>query len=410
MLENTQVRPADHASGVMRAAPSSDVGLDYYHLDDLLTPEEKEFRYRVRQFMNREVEPVINKYWEAAEFPHDLVPKFAALGITGGQIKGYGCPGMSNVAAGMMALELSRGDGSVSTLFGVQSGLAMGSIYYLGSEEQKQEWLPKMATWEKIGCFGLTEARGGSDASHPETTVKQVGDNWVINGNKRWVGNALQADIAIIFAKNEETGQVQGFIVPTDAPGFSSTEIGGKISKRALVNTDIYLNDCTIPLANKLEKANSFRDTAKVLMVTRVGVAWEAVGHAMAAFEHALDYSKRRTQFGKPVAGFQLTQSKLVKMLGMVTSMQLMTLRLSQLMDNGKITDGKASLAKAHNTATAREVVALGREIMGGNGILLENHIARHFVDLEAVYSYEGTHDVNTLVTGREITGIQAFA
>ena len=396
-------------SDILRTAPMTLEATDYYNMDDLLTEQEREVRYRVREFMRTEVEPIINGYWERAEMPMELIPKLVTLGITGGQIFGYGCPGLSNVAMGMIAMELARGDASVSTLFGVHSGLAMLSIALLGSEEQRQQYLPKMARWETIGCFGLTEARGGSDASHPETTAKRVGDAWVLNGNKRWIGLAAHADFCIVWAKNEETGKVNGFIVPTNTPGYKAVPIEGKIAKRAVINCDIYLDNAAIPLANKLENSNSFRDTAMVLGATRIGVAWEAVGHAMAAYEYALDYAKRRMQFGKPIAGYQLMQSKLVNMLGKLTSMQLMTLRLSQLIDAGKITEGKASLAKAHNTAEAREVVAMGREILGGNGILLENHIARHFVDMEAVFTYEGTHDINTLVTGREITGIPAF-
>jgi glutaryl-CoA dehydrogenase len=382
---------------------------DYYYLDDLLTSDEQEVRYRVREFMRTEVEPIINAYWERAEVPLELIPKLRALGLTGGQIKGYGCPGISAVGMGMVAMEFARGDASISTFMGVHSGLAMGSIDILGSEAQKQKWLPAMARWEKLGCFGLTEARGGSDAAHPETTAQRVGDTWVLNGGKRWIGNGTIADVAVIWAKNVDTGQVHGFLVETNNPGYKATPIEGKIAKRAIINADIVLDNCEIPLDAKLEHANSFRDTAKVLMATRIGVAWEAVGHAMAAYEYALDYAKHRMQFGKPIAGYQLTQSKLVRMLGAITSMQMFTLRLSQLFDQGIMTEGQASLAKAHNTAAAREVVALGREILGGNGILLENHVARHFADFEAVYTYEGTHDINTLVVGREITGVQAF-
>jgi glutaryl-CoA dehydrogenase len=317
---------------------------------------------------------------------------------------------MSNVAMGMVAMEFARGDASTSTIFGVQSGLAMGSIAMLGSETQKQEWLPAMAKMEKLGCFALTEPQSGSNASFPFTTAKRDGDSWVINGTKRWIGNATYADVCIVFAGNAETGQVCGYLVPTDTPGFKATPITGKIAKRALINADITLENVRIPLENKLENANSFRDVAKVLMVTRVGVAWEAVGAAMAAYEYALDYAKNRESFGKPIGSFQMIQDKLVRMLGHITSMQLMMLRLSQLADEGKLTNGQASLAKVHCCQQARDVVALGREILGGNGILLENHVARHFVDMEAVYTYEGTNEINTLVVGRDITGLNAIA
>jgi glutaryl-CoA dehydrogenase len=236
------------------------------------------------------------------------------------------------------------------------------------------------------------------------------GDNYILNGAKRWIGNATLADLAIIFARNTETGQVNGFVVePKKMAGYTATPIEGKIAKRAIINADVRLENVVVPAANRLERCNSFRDVAKVLMVTRVGVAWEAVGAAMAAYEYALAYAKQRVVFGKPIAGYQMIQDKLVQMLGEITSMQLFTWRLSRLADEGKLTDGQASLAKVHNAAAARRVVALGREILGGNGILLEHHVARHFADMEAVYTYEGTNEINTLVVGREITGISAI-
>jgi glutaryl-CoA dehydrogenase len=391
------------------AATVSTDPVDFYGMDDLLTAEERDVRYRVRTFMHTEVEPIINDYWERAEFPKQLIPKMALLGLAGGTIKGYGCAGLSNVAAGMAAMEFARGDGSVETFFGVHSGLAMGSIGLLGSEEQKQKWLPPMSRMEKLGCFALTEPQSGSNASFPLTTARRDGDKWILNGTKRWIGNGDMADVAVIWAGNAETGQVCGYLVETDNPGYSATPITGKIAKRALINCDITLTNCAIPLDAKLENANSFKDTAKVLMMTRVGVAWQAVGAAMAAYEYALEYAKKREAFGKPIAGFQMIQDKLVRMLGAITAMQMMTLRLSQLADEGKLTDAQASLAKVHNCASAREVVALGREILGGNGILLENHVARHFADMEAIYTYEGTNEINTLVVGRKITGISAI-
>jgi glutaryl-CoA dehydrogenase len=394
----------------VKAETVTPAAVDYYLMDDMLPPEVRDLRYHVREFMEREVIPIINPYWERAEFPLELLPKLATLGIVGGQISGYGCPGLSNVAMGIAAMELARGDASTSTIFGVQSGLAMGAIAMLGSEAQKQAWLPAMARMEKLGCFALTEPQSGSNASFPMTTARREGDNWILNGTKRWIGNATYADVAVVFAGNAETGQVCGFLVPTNTPGFRATAIEGKIAKRALINADISLDNVVLPLDAKLEHANSFRDTGTVLKVTRVGVAWEAVGASMAAYEYALDYAKKREAFGKPIAGFQMIQDKLVRMLGHVTSMQLMMLRLSQLADEGKLTNGQASLAKVHCCQQARQVVALGREILGGNGILLENHVARHFADMEAVYTYEGTNEINTLVVGRDITGVSAIA
>ncbi|GAB4447964.1 MAG: acyl-CoA dehydrogenase family protein [Chloroflexi bacterium OHK40] len=385
--------------------------LDFYQFDSLLTPEERALREQVRAFCDEEVLPIINGYWERAEFPFELLPKIAALGVVGGTIKGYGCPGLSHVAVGVGAMELSRGDGSIETFVGVTSGLAMQSIAFCGSEEQKQRWLPPMARMELIGAFGLTEPDVGSDASHIRTTARRVGDRYVLNGAKRWIGNASFADVIVIWAQDEETGKVGGFLVERGTPGFSASVIRGKVAKRPLLNADITLTNCEIPETNRLPLARSFRDTAAVLKATRFGVAWEAVGHAMAAFEIARDYALRREQFGRPIAGFQLVQQKLVAMLGELTAIQLMAWRLSKLLDERpeEVTEGMASLAKQQCAARARQVVAWGRELLGGNGILLEHHLARHFADMEAVYTYEGTNEINTLVVGREITGIAAF-
>ena len=394
----------------MQERTATDPALDFYQFDLLLTDEERELRDRVREFMQREVKPIINAYWERAEFPFELIPKLAALGVCGGTIAGYGCPGLSSVATELIAAEMAKVDGSICTFFGVTSGLAMSSIYYCGSEEQKQRWLPPLARMEKIGAFALTEPDIGSDASHIQTTARREGDSYVLNGAKRWIGNASFADVVIVWARDEETRQVSGFLVEKGTPGFAATVIEGKIAKRALLNADIVLNECRIPLANKLAKANSFRDTAVVLANTRFGVAWEGVGHSEAAYEIALRYSQERKQFGKPIGAYQLIQEKLVKMLAEIVAMQLTTWRLSVLRDQGRMTDGQSSLAKMNNAAKARQIVALGREILGGNGVLLENHIARHFADVEAVYTYEGSNEINTLVVGREITGLAAFA
>ena len=388
---------------------ATDPALDFYQFDLLLTNEEHEIRDRVREFMEREVKPIINDYWERAEFPFELIPKLAELNVCGGTIKGYGCPGMSSVASGLVASEMARVDGSICTFLGVTGGLAMSSIYYCGSEEQKEYWLPQLARMEKIGAFALTEPNIGSDASHLQTTARRDGDSYVLNGAKRWIGNATFADVIIVWARDEETNGVCGYLVEKGTPGFEATLIEGKIAKRALWNADVILNECRIPAANKLAKTKSFRDTATVLANTRYGVAWEGVGHAEAAYEMALRYSQERRQFGKPIGANQLIQEKLVKMLAEVVAMQLTTWRLSVLRDQGLMTDGQASLAKMNNAAKARQIVAVAREIFGGNGILLENHIARHFADVEAVYTYEGSNEINMLVVGREITGFAAF-
>src|SRR3954447_187890 len=313
------------------AMQALDRALDFYQIDELLTDDEREIRDRVRKFCDEEITPIINPYWERAEFPFELIPKLAALNICGGTLKGYGCPGLSSIAAGLGGMELSRGDGSICTFFGVTSGLAMTSIYLCGSEEQKNTWLPALARMDKIGAFGLTEPAIGSDASHIETRARRVGDIYVLNGAKRWIGNATFADVTVIWARDEETGQVGGFLVEKDTPGFTATKIEGKLAKRAVLNADITLEDCAVPAANRLPLARSFRDTANVLRATRFGVAWEGVGHAQAVYEIALSYAKQRVQFGRPIGGFQLIQAKLVKMLAELTSMYLLTLRLSQL-------------------------------------------------------------------------------
>ncbi len=382
---------------------------DYYLMDELLTDEERAVRAKVRAFCDSEVIPIINDYWERAEFPFELIPKLAQLQIAGGSIHGYGCPGLSEVAVGLIALEIARGDASVCTFFGVHSGLAMTSLALLGSEEQKQHWLPAMARMEKIGAFALTEPTHGSDAVALETHAHRDGDFYVINGAKRWIGNASFADVVIVWARDDE-GNVGGFLVEKGTPGFEPTVMKGKVAKRAVWQADIKLTDVRIPAGNRLANANSFKDTSRVLTATRSGVAWEAVGHAVAAYEIALQYAKERVQFGKSLVNFQIIQDKLAKMLANVTSMQLLSLRLGQLQQTGKMTAAMASLAKMNNARLAREVVADAREMLGGNGILLEYHIARHHADIEAVFTYEGTDTIQSLIVGRDITGVQAFS
>ncbi|HLI05967.1 MAG TPA: acyl-CoA dehydrogenase family protein [Ktedonobacteraceae bacterium] len=385
------------------------LGTDFYLVDELLADEERAIRDKVRAFSDQEVIPIINDYWERAEFPFELIPKLARLGIAGGSIKGYGCPGMSAVAAGLVATELARGDASVCTFFGVHSGLAMSSIAMLGSEEQKQRWLPPMARMEKIGAFALTEPKHGSDAVALETHAHRVGDKYILNGAKRWIGNASFADVVIVWARDDE-GKVGGFLVEKGTPGFEPKVMTGKVAKRAVWQADIILNDVHIPVENRLASSRSFKDTGRVLTATRSGVAWEAVGHAIAAYEIALTYAKERIQFGQPLASFQIIQNKLASMLANVTTMQLLSLRLGQLQQEGKMTDAMASLAKMNNARLAREVVAEAREMLGGNGILLEYHIARHHADIEAVFTYEGTDTIQSLIVGRDVTGRSAFA
>ena len=398
----------------MLADVTRSLGTDYYLIDELLTSEEREVRDRVRAFADREVIPIINGYWEKAEFPFELVPKIAALGIAGGAIQGYGCPGMSQIAAGLVAIEMTRGDGSLNTFFGVHSGLAMGTMAICGSEEQKERWLPAMARMEKIGAWGLTEAKHGSDSVMLETSARREGDEYVLNGEKRWIGNATFADLVIIWARDAEDGQVKAFVIEKNEDGsypegYSTELITGKMGKRAVWQPNIYLENVRVPAENRLEGANSFKDTNKVLTATRSGVAWETIGHAVAAYEAALTYAKERVQFGKPIASFQLIQKKLADMLAEITNMQLMCFRLGQLQEKGEMTGPMASLAKMNNARKAKQVCADARDIMGGNGVLLEYHVARHLSDMEIVYTYEGTDTVQSLIVGRDVTGISAF-
>ena len=384
------------------------LGTDYYLIEELLTDEEREIRDKVRSFADREVIPIINDYWNREEFPFELIPKMAELNIAGTTIKGYGCPGMSHVAAGLVAVEMSRGDGSINTFFGVHSGLAMDSIAMLGSEEQKQKWLPPMARLEKIGAFGLTEAKHGSDVVRLETRARREGDEYVIDGEKRWIGNASFADVTVVWARDDDDN-VAGFLVEKGTPGFSTEIMTGKMGKRAVWQADIKLEGVRVPAENRLEGAGTFKDTAKVLTATRAMVAWEAIGHAVASYEAALTYAKERVQFGKPIASFQLIQNKLANMLAEITSMQLLCMRLARLQEEGKMTGGMASLAKMNNARKGKQVCADARDIMGGNGVLLDYYVARHLSDMEIVYTYEGTDTIQSLIVGREITGIGAF-
>jgi glutaryl-CoA dehydrogenase len=388
----------------------NDADADFYGLEQLLDQAGRDAVQRTRDFMTKEIEPVINRYWTREEFPHELIPGFAALGITGMAYNGYGCPGGGPLLDGMIAMELARVDPSISTFMGVHSGLAMGSIYLCGSEEQKQRWLPAMARMEKIGAFGLTEPDVGSGvAGGLTTTARRDGGEWVLSGQKKWIGNATFADYIVIWARDLEDGQVKGFIVEKGAPGLSTTKMKDKIALRVVQNAYITLADVRVPESSRLQNAGSFRQTAKVLRLTRAGVAWQAVGCARGAYEHALAYATQREQFGKPIAGFQLVQDLLVRMLANVTASACLCVRLAQLQAAGTARDEHSALAKVFCTVRMRETVGYARELLGGNGILLENQVGRFVADSEAIYSYEGTREINTLVVGRAITGLSAF-
>jgi glutaryl-CoA dehydrogenase len=383
---------------------------DFYQVTESLNDSERAVLQKVRTFMETKVAPVINKFWADDAFPFDLVPGFRDLKIAGLGYNGYECAGGSTLLAGFAAMEIARIDSSFATFFGVHSGLAMGSIFLAGSEEQKQKWLPPMARLEKIGAFGLTEPLVGSGTSGGLlTTATRDGDSWVLNGHKKWIGNATWGDVTIIWARDVADGQVKGFIVENKTPGFKADKILNKMALRVVQNALITLDNCRVPEENRLQGALTFRDTARVLRMTRAFVAWEAVGCAMGAYENALAYAQTREQFGKPIAKFQLIQDLLVKMLGNITASLCMVVRLSELQDEGKLKDEHASLAKAFCTVKMRETVGFARELLGANGILLDHQIGRFVADAEAIYSYEGTREMNTLIVGKAITGFGAF-
>jgi len=389
--------------------PSPTGASDLYDTEALLSPEEREVRDRVRRFCDAQVRPVINGYWERAEFPFPLVPRLAELGVCGGTIRGHGCPGLSPLGAGLVSMELARGDGSVSTFHGVHSGLAMTAVGLLGSEEQKDRWLPGMARLDLIGAFALTEPDHGSDAVTLETRVRRLGDGYVIDGEKRWIGNAMFADLMVVWAR-DASDDVGAYVVEKGTPGVETELITGKIAKRASWQADVALRDVRVPAENRLTGAAGFDDAARVLAAARPGIAWGALGHAVAAYEAAVAYTLEREQFGKPIAGYQLTQYRLAKMLADVTGMRLICMRLAELAGEGRLTAPMASMAKMHNAARARAVVAEARDLLGGNGILLDNEVGRHLGDVEVVSTVEGTDVVHALIVGREITGLSAFS
>ncbi|GAA4175580.1 acyl-CoA dehydrogenase family protein [Gryllotalpicola koreensis] len=383
---------------------------DFYGFAAELTDVEKDAIAKLRAHLEAEVKPLVTEHWEKATFPHEIIPGLHEQGVAAfawDETKPFE---NSAVFRGFAALELARVDASVATYVGVQNGLVAGSVSLCGSAEQRALWLPKLASGEVIGSFGLTEPLSGSDSAQGlRTTARHEGDHWVLNGSKRWIGNATFGDVTVIWAKDEADGQVKGFLVPNDSPGFVATKIENKVSLRIVQNADITLTDVVVPDANKLANANSFRDTARVLRHTRAEVAWEAVGIAIGAYEAALDYAKTRVQFGKPLAAHQLIQDLLVKSLGNITASLALVVQASRMLENGTQRDEHSALAKAFATSKMRETVAWCREVLGGNGIVLDHDAARFFADAEAIYSYEGTREMNTLIVGRAITGEAAF-
>ena len=379
---------------------------DFFAFEQLLSGKEKDRLAEVREFLAREVKPIAVDCWNRGEFPMDLIPKLAEIDL----VSPVKRQGYSNLFAGILHAEATRADTSIATFMGVHDGLFTGSIEALASQEQQEAWLPDIYSLKKIGAFGLTEPLGGSDvAGGTRTTARREGDSWILNGAKRWIGNATFSDWVVIYARDLADNQVKGFLVDTTTEGYSATKIENKISLRTVQNADITLDNVVVPDFFKLANANSFRDTNKVLKVTRLSVAWQAVGQQLAAFDVARRYAVERSQFGRPIASFQLVQNQLVQILGNVVSSMGMMVRLSQLEDAGEAKDEQSALAKAFTTARMRESVAIGRSLLGGNGIVTDYEMAKVFSDAEAIYSYEGTHEINTLVTGRAITGISAI-
>jgi glutaryl-CoA dehydrogenase len=386
------------------------LGTDFFLVRDQFTDEQWDRFIATRRFVDTEVLPVVGDYWERAELAWPLIRRLPELGIVGETIKGYGAAELSPMACGLVHMELHRGDGSLGTFLGVHAGLAMQSIAMCGSEEQKARWLPRMSTMESIGAFALTEPDHGSDSIALATTARRDGDHWVLDGEKRWIGNGTIADLVVVWARDVEDGQVKGFVVETPADGYEATVMTGKVSLRSVWQADIHLRGVRVPDENRLALAQSFRDTGRVLATTRSTCAWMALGHATAGYDAALSYAKQRVQFGKPLVSFQIVQQRLVRMLAELTGMQLYCMQIGRLAEAGKLGPTVAGLAKMNNTRKAREILAEARDLLGGNGILLENHVIRHMADIEAIHTFEGTETMQTLIVGRDITGTAAFA
>lgn len=390
--------------------PTNLLESDFYFFQDQLSDRETESIGQIRSFFETEVRPIANDYWARAEMPHQLIPGIAKLGLFGAEWEESRQFESSAVYRGWAGMEMARVDASLTTFTGVQSGLAMGAFGIGGSDEQRAYWLPKLATGELLGAFGLTEPLSGSDTARGMNTVaERRGETWVLNGAKRWIGNATFADIVIIWARDSADDRVKGFIVRTDSPGFTATKIENKQSLRIVQNADITLTNVEVSEEDRLQKINSFRDLAVVLRLTRAGVAWQAVGNSIGAYEAAVAYSKERIQFGKPIGGYQLVQDLLARSLGNITASIAMCMQVSRLLDEGRQTDTQSALSKAFVTTHARETVALCREALGGNGIVLEYGVAKAFADAEAIYTFEGTRQMNNLIVGKAITGLSAF-
>jgi glutaryl-CoA dehydrogenase len=384
-------------------------GVDFYKLDDLLTEEEKLARQSVRSFVEDNVIPIVDECYEKAEFPSQLIKPLGELGVFGANLPAeYGCAGMNNVAYGLVTQELERGDSGIRSFVSVQGALVMYPIFTFGSEEHRRTWLPQLASGDKIGCFGLTEPDHGSDPGSMKTRARRTRDGFVLNGAKAWITSGTIADVAVVWAKDDD-GKVRGFLVEKGTPGFSAPEIHRKHSLRASVTSELYFDDCHIPEENLLPGTGGLKSPLMCLNQARYGIAWGGIGAAMACYDTALTYAQGRTQFDKPIAGFQLQQAKFAEMLTEITKMQLLALQLGRLKDAGKVTPAQVSMAKRNNVHWALEIARMARTILGANGISADYPIMRHMNNLESVYTYEGTHDIHTLIIGEAATGISAF-
>ncbi len=383
-------------------------GVDYYGIEELLTEEERMVRDAIRDWVEAEFLPIVATHHREETFPVHLIPKLGELGVFGATLKGYGCAGLNHVAYGLIMQELERGDTGLRSCASVQSALVMYPIHAYGSEIQKETWLPRLQRGEAVGCFGLTEPDHGSDPGSMKMRAVKKGDSYVLNGTKLWITNGSIADLAVVWAKGDD-GEIGGYLVEKGTPGFSTLDIHGKFSMRASITSELSFQDCRIPLENKLPEAKGLRAALGCLSQARYGIAWGAVGAAMACYDWALQYAQTRIQFGKPIASFQLVQRKLVWMVTEITKAQLLALRLGRLKDQGTVRPQQISLAKLNNVQIALETARLARDIMGAAGIVDEHPIIRHMLNLETVVTYEGTHDIHTLIVGRDITGLSAF-
>jgi len=382
-------------------------GVDYYEIEGLFSEEERMIRDVARAFTDEQILPIITPHFREGTFPVELVRKMGALGFLGANLQGYGCAGIGNVAYGLIMQELERGDSGVRSFASVQGSLVMYPIQAFGSEAQKEHWLPRLAAGEAVGCFGLTEPDSGSDPGNMATKAVRVGGEYILNGTKLWITNGSVADIAVVWAKLD--GVVRGFLVERGRPGFTARDLHGKFSMRASVTSELAFQECRIPAENLLSNSDGLRSPLSCLNQARYGIAWGAVGAAMACYQTALEYSRQRIQFGKPIASYQLVQQKLVHMVTEVTKAQLLCLQLGRLKDAGRLRHTQVSLAKRNNVAAALGIARAARDILGANGIVDEYPAIRHLLNLESVYTYEGTHDIHTLIVGRDITGISAL-